>query len=357
MKVLALVPYPLDTAPGQRYRIEQWAPYLGEQGIDVTFAPFATPDLAQRLYAPGHLGWKAMAMLKALARRFREVASAGEFDALWVFREACLVGPAWAERIAWRKIPRLLFDFDDAIYLRYKSPANRYLSYLKFPGKTAALCRMASAVTVGNESLAEYARRYNKSVHVVPSTISLRAYRPRPERLPGATPVIGWMGSHSSAQYLPLISRALQRLRERRPFRFLVVGGGSFALPGVDVETRAWSSNREVEDLWEMDIGVMPLRDDPWSRGKCGMKALQYMGVGIPAVASPVGVNREIIQEGLNGLLPSTENDWVDALGRLLDDGGLRARLGQAARATVEHGYSAETQVPRLAALLRGVTA
>lgn len=354
MKVLALVPYPLDTAPGQRYRIEQWAPYLRELGIDVTFAPFASTALSERLYEPGFRVAKASAMFRGLWARIGEAWSAARYDVVFVHREASLLGPAWAERLARFRCSAFVYDFDDAVYLPYVSPSNKYLSYLKFPWKTAAICRLATEVIVGNSHLAEYARHHNSRVHIVPSTVSLRTYKLRPSR-GNNPPVIGWSGSHSSAQYLPLVYGALKRLRHRRPFRFLVIGTEGLSVPGVETECRSWSSAKEVEDLWDLDVGIMPLPDEPWARGKCGMKAIQYMGVGIPPVVSPVGANREIVVEGWNGLFASSEDRWVEALDRLLCDHELRRRLGREARRTVETRFSAEVQAPRVAEVLRGV--
>jgi hypothetical protein len=161
MRVLALVPYPLGRVPGQRYRIEQWAPYLGEARIEVHFSSFAHEALASVLYLRGRYAIKAVRMIGAWVRSLSSVRRAAGFDALYLYREASLIGPALLERVARRRNPRLMYDFDDAIWLPYVSPRNRYLSYLKAPGKTAAICRMAAAVTVGNDTLAEYARRYN----------------------------------------------------------------------------------------------------------------------------------------------------------------------------------------------------
>lgn len=355
LRVLAMVPYPLDTAPGQRYRIEQWAPYMREAGIDVFFRPFADTHLAGALYRPGQYARKAWLMARAWIRHARAAWMACDFDVVYVHREASLVGPALLERLALRRRPRLVYDFDDAIWLPYVSPSNRYLSYLKMPGKTRSLCRLATAVTAGNETLAEFARRYNQRVSVVPSTVSLREYRPRRPLLGEPTPVIGWTGSHSSAQYLRLIEGPLRTLAVRRRFRFRVVGLEDYRIDGLEVECRPWRAKTEVEDLWGMDVGVMPLADDPWTRGKCGMKAIQYMGVGLPVVVSPVGVNRTIVDHGVNGFHATDEAQWIESMGRLLDDPGLRARLGARARLTVETSYSAEVQAPRVAEIIRGL--
>jgi len=355
LRVLTLVPYPLGQAPGQRYRIEQWAPYLQEAGIELDFAPFATPALARLLYQPGHVFTKAVHMLRALGARVPTSLRAASYDAVYLYREASLLGPAWLERLAWQRNARILYDFDDAIWLHYVSPRNRHLSYLKAPGKTRGLCRMAAAVTVGSEHLAQYARRYNRNVTVVPSTVSLREYRPGPARPQASDPVIGWTGSHSSVQYLCLVKDALRALAQRRHFRFQVIGVDGLGIPGVRVECRPWNSRTEVEDLWPLDIGIMPLADDPWTAGKCAMKAIQYMGVGIPAVVSPVGANVEVVEHGVSGIHASTTDEWVCALERCLDDQGLRRRLGQAGRAAVVTRYSAEAQVPVVASLIRGL--
>lgn len=355
MKVLAWVPYPLEVAPSQRYRIEQWSPYLREMGIEVTFQSFASPSLSRLLYERGRWAAKAAEMARGLARRFSEALQAKRYDAVFLQREAALIGPAWSERVLRARQPALVYDFDDAIYLPYVSPTNRYLSYLKFPWKTRTLCRIAAAVVAGNDHLAAYASRYNDRVFVVPSTVSLREYQPRPIPSADRIPVVGWTGSHSSVAYLAVVREALQELRRRRPFRLLVIGVEHFEIPGVEVECRPWSAASEVRDLWDVDVGIMPLPDEPWARGKCGMKAIQYMGIGIPAVVSPVGANREIVQDGATGFHAATRAEWVEKLDLLLGDAELRRRLGGAARESVRALYSAETQAPRVAEILRQV--
>jgi glycosyltransferase involved in cell wall biosynthesis len=355
LRVLALVPYPLGEAPGQRYRIEQWAPYLDEEGVRIHFEPFADASLREVLYRSGRYFAKTAGMLRACLRRTRVARRAGAFDAVFLHREAALIGPAWTERMVRTRNARLVYDFDDAVWLRYVSPSNRYLSYLKTPGKTADICRMAAAITVGSETLAEYAASHGTNVSVLPSTVSLRDYRQRPSAAAPAVPVIGWTGSHSSAQYLRIVEGPLRELAKTRRFRFLVIGVSGYRVDGVDVECRAWKSETEVEDLWPIDVGIMPLFDDPWARGKCAMKAIQYLGVGIPAVVSPVGANREVVTEGVCGFHAASERDWVSRLGELLDHHELRSRLGAEGRRRVEAQYSAEVQAPRLAAILRGL--
>jgi glycosyltransferase involved in cell wall biosynthesis len=350
VRVLAWVPQPFDTSPGQRFRIEQWDPHLRARGIDITYSPFASPELTTLLSLPGHVGAKALGVLRALTRRVAESRAAAKYDLLYVFREGALAGPALAERLVLRSGLPMVFDFDDAVWIRYVSPSNSYLSYLRCPGKTATLSRLARHVLAGNDYLKSYAERFNSSVSVVPTTVDTKRFAP-PAARPGQRPVIGWTGSFSTSRYLQLIKPALERLRRSHDFRFVVVGGAGFHAEGVDVEDRPWRSATEVQDLLDFNIGVMPLPDTEWERGKCGFKALVYMALGISAVASPVGVNSEIVQHGVNGLLASSPEEWESALGRLLADAELRRRLGQAGRATVESRYATSIHAPRVAAI------
>lgn len=352
MRVLAWVPQALDTSPGQRFRIEQWEPFLRREGIEITYSPFSDQVLSATLKLRGAVLRKAIGVTAALARRLSEARRVGTFDLLYVFREGALIGPAVAEQRAARRGVPYVFDFDDAVWVRYLSPANSYFSYLRFPGKTATLCRRARHVMAGNPYLAEYARRLNPAVSVVPTTIDTARYQPRPPRRGGPL-VVGWTGSYSSAQYLEVVREALERLRKRVDFRVVVVGGSGFRPAGVTVEERPWRSETEVEDLLDIDVGMMPLPDTDWERGKCGLKALQYMALGIATIVSPVGVNAEIVEPGRNGFHARSTEEWEDSLLRLLTEPDLRERLGQAGRRTVEEGYSADRHGPRVAAIFR----
>jgi glycosyltransferase involved in cell wall biosynthesis len=167
--------------------------------------------------------------------------------------------------------------------------------------------------------------------------------------------VIGWTGSHSTVQHLDTLRGALKRLAEKESFRLRVIGAPSYECAPVDVDVIRWRADTEVEDLRPIDIGVMPLPEDRWSKGKCGLKALQFMALGIPTICSPVGVNTDIIQDDQNGLLAATEDEWVEKLSRLLHSAELRRRLGEAGRATVQEKYSAIAQTPRVYEIFKSV--
>ena len=355
MRLLAIVPSIPDTNPCQRYRIEQWEPLLARMNVRVTFRAFEDEELRAVIYQPGQMPRKARLIARAIARRSRQLADLQDFDAVYVLREAALLGPPYFERrIAASGVP-LIFDFDDAIFVPYVSPSNGYLSYLKFPGKTRAICRMAAHVMAGNDYLADYARAANPRVTVVPTTIDTERYVARLPKAASDPPVIGWTGSYSTAQHLRTLAPALQQLARRERFRLRVIGAPGFELEGVDLEVVPWRSETEVEDLRPVDVGIMPLPDDPWSRGKCGLKALQYMALGLPTVCSPVGVNSVIIRDGENGMLASGDDEWVEKLSTLLGSAELRERLGRAGRATVEERYSAAAQAPRVRDIIESV--
>lgn len=363
MRLLALVPSIYDKNPSQRYRIEQWEPALRRMGVEISYRPFEDEALNRVLYQPGQMRRKVELILRALARRARGMREVRGFDAVYILRETALLGPPVFERMIRRTGVPFIFDFDDAVFVPYVSPSNGYLSYLKFPGKTRTICRLAAHVMAGNEYLAAYARQVNENVSVIPTTVDTEKYTVEEKRTPESlrrrtdVPIIGWTGSYSTAQHLQTLGSALRRLSERERFRLRVIGAPGFEMEGVDVEVMPWRSETEVADLRPIDIGIMPLPEDPWSKGKCGMKALQYMGLGIPTVCSPVGVNSDIIRDGENGMLAATEQEWVEKLTALLHAPALRERLGQAGRATVEADYSAAVQAPRVFRIIESVVA
>src|SRR6266849_4664685 len=218
MRVLALVPSIHDTSPGQRYRIEQWQGGLRQLGVEITFSAFEDQDLRDVLYARGRWLKKGIGINKAFIRRLSTVRRLKSYDLVYVFREAALFGPSVFERIVQLSKVPLVFDFDDAIFVRYRSPANGWLSLLKAPGKTGTICRLASHVMVGNNYLAEYARTFNRNVTVVPTTIDTDTYRVGSGRDSG-TPVVGWTGSYSTVQHLDLLRGVLCELARRERFR------------------------------------------------------------------------------------------------------------------------------------------
>ena len=355
MRLLALMPSLYDTSPGQRYRLEQWEPLLKERGVEISYEPFESEELHATVYKQGLISKKLQLVGKAIGRRSALLSNIKNYDLVYIFREAALLGPPVFERWIHQTGVPIVFDFDDAIFVSYKSPSNGYLSYLKFAGKTKTTCRLASHVMVGNPYLADYARQVNKNVTIIPTTIDTDKYKLLPRKERSGPPVIGWTGSFSTVQHLDTLREALKKLAQRESFRLRVIGTPSYKIEGVEIEAMQWRSEAEVEDLRPIDIGVMPLPDDTWSKGKCGLKALQFMALGIPTICSPVGVNTEIIQDNQNGLIAGSEDEWIEKLSSLLKSNELRERLGQAGRQTVEEKYSAISQAPRVYEVLKSV--
>ena len=357
MRVLAVVPSIYDTSPGQRFRIEQWEPILRQSGVEITYAPFENDELRAVLYEGGQVLNKVGAVMRNMKRRRDELSDAGDFDLVYIFREAALLGPPWFERkIAKSGVP-IVFDFDDAVFVSYKSPSNGYLSYLKFPGKTAEICRLATHVMAGNEYLADYARQANKNVTIIPTTIDTDKYEYLERPGDPETITIGWSGSFSTIQHLDTIRDVLQELAHDEEFRLRVIGTPVYKIPGVDTEAVQWRSDSEIADLQQIDIGLMPLPDENWTKGKCGLKALQYMALGIPTICSPVGVNSTIIQDGENGFLAAGRAEWIEKIKRLMHSAKLRRELGRAGRATVERDYSATAIAPKVLEVFRSAVA
>jgi glycosyltransferase involved in cell wall biosynthesis len=344
-RVLLLAPYPTRTAPSQRFRFEQYIEVLRADGIELDVRPLLERSAMGLLYEEGRFGRKSALLAGAATRRAAEVVRMRRYDVAFVHREAFPLGyPVFEWLIRRLRVP-YLFDLDDAIYLPNVSAANRPLVALKRPHKAVAIARGARMVTVGNEFLAEWARRHNDEVRVIPTTIDTDLYRPREER-PEGPPCVGWSGSRTTIQHLAPLRGVLRRLQLEWGVRLRVIGDASFSVPGAEVEALDWDEGREIQDLSELHVGLMPLPDDPWSRGKCGLKALQYMALGIPTVMSPVGVNREIGAAGA-ALFATSEREWHAAVCRLLDDPSLRAELAVRGRERVEARYSVTANSPR----------
>ncbi len=353
MRVLAVVPSIYDTSPGQRFRIEQWEPILREKGVEITYASFENDELRAVLYEGGRVLAKIGAVTRNMKRRRRELSDVSDFDLIYIFREAALLGPPWFERrIAKSGVP-VVFDFDDAVFVSYKSPSNGYLSYLKFPGKTAEICRLSAHVMAGNEYLADYARAYNDNVTIIPTTIDTDKYELRDDPGEPETVTVGWSGSFSTIQHLDTIRDVLQELARSEKFLLRVIGAPVYKIDGVETEAMQWRSETELRDLAKIDIGLMPLPDENWSRGKCGLKALQYMALGIPTICSPVGVNSTIIKDGENGFLAGGKDEWIAKIKMLIHSAALRRKIGVAGRETVEREYSAKVVAPRVFEVFR----
>jgi glycosyltransferase involved in cell wall biosynthesis len=354
-RLLLLASKPQGMSPSQRYRFEQWTPLLArDHGILLDFEPFESSALAELLYEPGHVPAKALWTLRDFARRSAVLRKARHYDAVVIHREAALIGPAIYERLlAWAGKP-IIYDFDDAIWSAGQAWKNGFFSLLHFTSKTSTICKLATAVTTGNEYLAEYARARNASVFVIPSSIELSDYPLVPEASDTGEFVVCWTGSTSTLVHFEHAREALERLAAAVPLVVKVICSKPPERPiaGARMRFVRWSAEREAQDVGDCHVGIMPLPDDEVSRGKGGMKALQYMATGRPVVVSPVGVNSEIVQSDYNGYLAAGVDEWVAALSKLARDARLRANLGTNARKTIEERFSSQISAAKFAAVV-----
>jgi glycosyltransferase involved in cell wall biosynthesis len=347
--MLALSPVPEEGA-GCRFRIAQYIPHLEAAGITVTVSPFFTPDFFRLVYQKGQWLRKASQFVQRASDRLRTLADRSTYDIIFIYREAFPIGPALIESMLARTPgAAIVYDFDDAIYLPNTSEANRAISMLKWPSKVKTIIQHSDGVIAGNEYLADYARRYSTAVTVVPTCVDTTKFTPRCDRRVAEKPIVGWIGTPTTVPYLRELLPVLQDVARVQPFVLRVGGAGAdVAYPGLEIENVPWSLEREVTLFSTCDVGVYPLSDDEWARGKCGFKAIQFMACGVPVVAAAVGVNREIIQDGVNGFVAPTPADWIDKLTRLLADPALRRELGLAGRETIEARYSLHANAPKL---------
>lgn len=349
MKVLHLGRYGRLGA-SSRVRSYQYFPYLKSCGIEVTTAPLLGDNYLHNLYGGRRPQWAEI--VGVYVRRLRRLLSSRSFDLLWIEKELFPWFPAWAEAILSMSGIPLLVDYDDAIFHRYDLHSNA-LVRIVLGGKIDRIMRQAALVTVGNEYLGDRARRAGaKRVEYLPTVIDRERYQAAVPQ-DHASFTIGWIGSPITARYLRPIIPALAEVCKSGEARVVIVGSGDIHLDNVPCEVRAWSEDAEIADIQSFDVGIMPLPDAPWERGKCGYKAIQYMACGRPVVASPVGANRQIVEHGVNGFLAATVADWVRSLQVLCDDRALRERMGKAGRVRAEAQYSLQVTAPHLAALLR----
>jgi glycosyltransferase involved in cell wall biosynthesis len=349
-RIAALVPYVPGSVGGQRVRIEAWAGHLERAGWTVDLYPFEDRALHDILFRPGRPLLKARRMFTCYVRQLARVMRGPPCDILFIYKEAALIGPALLERLATRLGVPIIYDVDDAAFLPYKSPMNGWLSLLKFSRKTHSIFRLSDRVVTINSLLADYAASYNRSVSVVPNWVDTDLYQPGSKPSDGVVRLV-WIGSHSNMQNLSALAEPLRRLQARHRVPLHVIGAGEVDLPGVEVKFVKWSSTTEISNLQACDIGLVPLADlswNPWYRWKSPFKALQYMAVGIPVIARRIGAASEIVEDGVNGFLVETQEEWDHRLEALVTSEDLRRRMGQAARATVLERFSAQVQTPRM---------
>lgn len=354
--IVFVVPYPFDLAPGQRFRYEQYLNILKEHGYKIHIRPFLSESTYALLYGPGKKLQKLWGTFAGLIRRFASLPGIVTADFVFIFREASPVGPPFFEWIISRLMrKKIIYDFDDAIWMTDKLAETLPVRLLRWRSKVSSICKWSYKVSCGNEYLCSYARQFNKQTVLNPTTIDTELlHNPGLYKKEASTSkvTIGWTGSHSTLKYLTQIEDVLLKLvQEFSNIQFVVIANQKPALKLQNLIFMEWSKKTEALDLLKIDIGIMPLPTDEWTKGKCGFKALQYMAMEIPTVASPVGVNTRIITHNENGFLAETEEEWLQYLRQLITEPDLRKKLGAAGRKTVVDRYSVSSNTSNFLSL------
>lgn len=343
MKVLLLSRY-ASLGASSRVRFFQYLPYLAEHGIEVEVSPLLSDGYLRALYR-GERNWREI--LSGYLGRFAVLPRAHRFDAVIVEKEVFPFFPGIFERLFdFLDVP-FLADYDDAWFHRYDNHSN-ILVRTVLGRKIDGVMRHASVVTAGNDYLAERARLAGaRCIVIIPTVVDTDRYRPV-ERKPNAELVVGWMGTPKTSHYLRPLLPVFDLLKRKFPVRFFAVGARTEDFAGTVVETMPWSEANEVAMIGNFDVGIMPLDDTPWEEGKCGYKLIQYLACGVPVVASPVGVNCQIVKQGINGFLAKTAEEWEGYLAEMLRLGSeYRREMGLNGREDVIRHYSLHAQAPR----------
>lgn len=343
MKIAFIVPYPQAKAPSQRFRFEQQLDFLSENDIEYDFYPFLSENAFDNLYLSGKYISKAISIFFSFFRRFLLMFLLSEYDYIFIHREASPIGaPIFEWIIAKILKKKIIYDFDDAIWLPNTSKANKIVAKIKWHKKVNSICKWSYKISCGNDYLAEYAKQFNENVSVIPTTVDMQKVHNKTKNQNTKQIVIGWTGTHSTIEYLYKIEGLLIEKQKEHNFIFQVISNKDPFFEKLKYEYIEWQEETEIDDLLKFNIGIMPLEDNKWAKGKCGFKAIQYMSLGIPAIVSNVGVNNKIV-ENENGFLCSSEEDWKTAIDILCKNPNKRIKLGKKAQKKIKENYSTKS--------------
>ena len=339
-KVLIITNHYPDRSPGQRFSFEQYLNYLRSCGFEIDISFLLNEKDDKIFYSKGNYFGKAKIAFKSISRRLKDLRRASKYDIVYVFREAIFFGTPFFER-QFAKKSNVIFALDDSIWVPNVSSANKIFSIFKNAAKTSSIIKVSDLVFAGNKYLANYASQFNKNVVIVPTTIDTDQYKPV-GKSPADRICIGWSGSITTIEHFETKLDAFLKIKKKYADKiyFKVIGDGRYINNELGIKGLAWKKEDELKELNEIDIGIMPLPDSEWAKGKCGLKGLQYMALGIPTIMSPVGVNSEIITDGENGFLADSDEEWIAKLSLLIDSFELRKKLGDTGCKTVEEKYS-----------------
>jgi len=341
-KILIVCPHPEGVAPGQRLKYEQYFDSWRASGYELTISPFMSRRFWQIVYRKGHWIEKILWTIWGYLIRIKDLIRLPFYDGYYVFLWVTPFGFPIFERLFTRLNKKLIYDIDDMVFLGHVSDANKFILHLKGKSKMIYFMRKAKHVITCTPKLDEFVRQFNSKTTDISSTINTETYQAKKEAdYQAKSPIVlGWSGSHSTSKYLHLLDRVLREVSGLKNIKLRVIGDAEFEINGVEVEAMEWRRESEVKDLSQIDIGLYPLPNEDWVYGKSGLKALQYMALGIPTIATDIGANKRVISDSEDGFLVNSEKEWVERILNLIENVDLRRKIGQNARQKVETQFS-----------------
>ncbi len=341
LKVLILAPAPNNISPSQRFRFEHFIGKSSVKNIVFTQKPFFSDATWSILYEKNHFFRKATGIINGFIKRFLLLFSMYKYDFIFIHREAAPVGPPIIEWIIAKMLrKKIIYDFDDSIWIKMASESNPMVANLKCSWKVEKICRYSHIVSVGNEFLAKYAKDFCKDVRIIPTVVDTEIMHNRLKNQQETPLTIGWTGTFTNFHNLEIVIPVLNELKKKYNFRFLIIADKDPSFNNIEYVYKKWRLLTEIEDLLEMNIGIMPLKNTEVELGKCAFKAIQYMSLGIPAVVSPVGTNRQVVTDCADGFWVENETEWYNKLEKLIVNTDTRFEIGKNARSRIVFNYS-----------------
>jgi len=354
-RILVLCPHPENRAPGQRLKYEQYFGFLRDNNYDIQISSFMTVSFQNIVYSKGNYIRKTLWTAVGYFRRIYDLFRLPFYDGVYVFLYVTPLGPTFFEFLTRMLNKNIIYDIDDMVFLKFKSVSNQAVSWFRGREKMIYMMKHAKHIITCTDMLDEYVRKYNQNTTNISSTINTDTFIPTNRYNNSKQLVLGWTGSHSTSQYLYLLESVLQKISTERSVKILVIGDPSFHIDGIELEAIPWRESTELDDLRRIDIGLYPLPDEPWVYGKSGLKAIQYMALGIPTVASAVGMNFKVIEDGASGFLVKNDREWITTIIRLIDNPDLRERTGKTSRLRVLDTYSVKVNQPSYLSIFKEV--
>ena len=348
-KILIICPYPEGQAAGQRLKYEQYFDYWKLKNYELTVSSYFGLKAWKILYKPGFFFNKFLSIIYGNLQRIKEVFLLNQYDVIYIFMYVTPLGSTFFERLFRMFGKKIIYDFDDSIHLKenykYHTSLNPFVGFFKRPNKSKYLIKYSNHVIISSPFHYEYCYKFNKykSCTYIPCSLNTNYFFPLKKNISFQKTInIGWTGTFSSRQYLDSIRNALIRLNKITKFNLIIIGNFEYSIPGINVQLIEWNKEYEIQDLQKIDIGIYPLIKNNWTLGKGGLKAIQFMALEIPTVATDFGNTSNVIKNNVSGILVNNEDEWISSLTYLINNPKERLRLGQNARKEIIKNFSLE---------------